>query len=487
MTPILELLVSNPDMDKSEKQRILELVIEKKRRLAENKLLHYEPYDYQKAFLNASKTCPQKLLMAANRVGKSDIGAFEVAMHATGCYPDWYEGVRHDKPGTIVCGGSTNIQVRDICQAKLLGEPSDPSAFGTGFIPKRVIKKTSRKAGIPDALSSALIAHASGGSTKIIFLSYESGKEAWMGQSFIHVWLDEEPPMEIYSQALRGVVDCGGHTSLTFTPEKGVTDVVHQFTSDIREGQFLQNATWDDAPHLTPEVREQILQALPKHEREMRSKGIPVLGSGKIYPVTEETISVEPFEIPAHWPRIAGIDFGIDHPTAWVATAHDTATDTVYVYDVLRMSGETPIPIASSIKHHGGNLIPTAWPHDGLVRDKTSGITLRQMYTDEGVFMLADKFENPQGGNGVEAGIVHILDRMKTGRFKVLSHLNDWFEEFRAYHRKDGKIVKKRDDLMDATRYAVMSLRFAMKIDEKHKTYVPYEDYQYYTDEVIGY
>lgn len=54
-----------------------------------------------------------------------------------------------------------------------------------------------------------------------------------------------------------------------------------------------------------------------------------------------------------------------------------------------------------------------------------------------------------------------MLERMQTGRFKVFSHLTLWFEEFRLYHRKDGKVVKLRDDLMSATRYALMMLRKA--------------------------
>ncbi len=54
-----------------------------------------------------------------------------------------------------------------------------------------------------------------------------------------------------------------------------------------------------------------------------------------------------------------------------------------------------------------------------------------------------------------------MLDRMKTGRFRVAAHLADWWEEFRLYHRKDGQIVKEGDDLMAATRYAVMMLRHA--------------------------
>jgi hypothetical protein len=54
-----------------------------------------------------------------------------------------------------------------------------------------------------------------------------------------------------------------------------------------------------------------------------------------------------------------------------------------------------------------------------------------------------------------------MLDRMKTGRLKVFSHLGEWFEEFRLYHRKDGLIAKERDDLLSATRIAIMMLRVA--------------------------
>ena len=51
-----------------------------------------------------------------------------------------------------------------------------------------------------------------------------------------------------------------------------------------------------------------------------------------------------------------------------------------------------------------------------------------------------------------------------TGRFKVFDHCSEWFEEFRQYHHKDGRIVKANDDLLDATRYGVMMLRFAKKV-----------------------
>ena len=80
----------------------------------------------------------------------------------------------------------------------------------------------------------------------------------------------------------------------------------------------LISASWDDVPHLTAEMKDELLSAYPEHERDARTKGIPQLGSGLIYPVPDELITCEPFPIPKHWPRLAAMDFGWDHPTSVV-------------------------------------------------------------------------------------------------------------------------------------------------------------------------
>ena len=65
------------------------------------------------------------------------------------------------------------------------------------------------------------------------------------------------------------------------------------------------------------------------------------------------------------------------------------------------------------------------------------------------------------GSVSVEAGLADMLIRMESGRFKVLKRLMDWFDEYRLYHRKDGRVHKEGDDLMSATRYAIMMTRYA--------------------------
>lgn len=218
--------------------------------------------------------------------------------------------------------------------------------------------------------------------------------------------------------------------------------------------------TIEDAEHYTPEQRAAIIASYPEHEREARVKGIPTLGSGRVFPIAEEEIACDPVPIAKEWAQINGLDFGWDHPFGAVNIAHDRDADVIYVTKTYRSSQTTPVIHAAAIKPWGA-WIPCAWPHDGLQHDKGSGEELAAQYRVQGLKMLPERATFEDGGNGVEAGVIGMLDRMQTGRLKVFRHLEEWFSEFRLYHRKDGKIVKERDDLLSATRYAIMMLRFA--------------------------
>lgn len=220
-------------------------------------------------------------------------------------------------------------------------------------------------------------------------------------------------------------------------------------------------ATIEDALHFTDEQRKEIIASYPAYELEARTKGIPVLGSGRIFPVAEETIAIEHRDFPAHWPRIGGMDFGWDHPFAAVELVWDRDTDTVYVSKTYRIKETTPVIHAAALREWGEEL-RWMWPRDGRRETLEGvGIALAQQYTDQGLNMWHTHAQFEDGSVSVEAGLMRMLDLMQSGRFKVFKHLNDWWEEFRLYHRKDGKVVKEGDDLMSATRYGVMMLRHA--------------------------
>jgi hypothetical protein len=207
-------------------------------------------------------------------------------------------------------------------------------------------------------------------------------------------------------------------------------------------------------------TRAAIIAAYPRHERDARAKGIPILGSGRVFPIAEEDIQVKAFPIPDHWPQLGGLDFGWDHPTAGVKLAWDRDADIIYLTHSYGAREQTPVIHAAALKPWG-DWLPWAWPHDGLQHDKGSGEPLAALYRKQGLKLLHEKATFEDGSNGVEAGIAEMIDRMLTGRWKVFDHLDDWFAEFRLYHRKDGLIVKLNDDRVSASRYAMMMRRFA--------------------------
>jgi len=221
-------------------------------------------------------------------------------------------------------------------------------------------------------------------------------------------------------------------------------------------------ATIDDAvPYIySREQADAIISGYPAHEREARAKGIPILGSGRIFAMSDDQITCPAFDIPLHWRRLGGLDFGWDHPTAATQLAHDADNDVIYVMSAYKAREQTPLIHAGAVKPWGGWL-PWAWPHDGLQHDKGSGEQLADQYRKHGLAMLPIRATFVDGSNGVEAGVSEMLERMQTGRWKVFAHLTEWLDEFRLYHRKNGIIVKEFDDLISSSRYAMMMLRFA--------------------------
>ncbi len=442
--------------------------------LRTHRLERYKPYEYQKKFHHAighetSKVANIRALLAGNKIGKTLCGGMETAMHATGQYPPWWQGLRYHKPITILCGSNTNEQTRDIVQAELFGDPANDGALGTGSVPIDCIGERTRKPGVPNAYDSVMVRHTTGGWSKILFRAYEQGAKKHMGSRIDFGWMDEEPPQDIYEQYIRGTFSTKGNLMITFTPEEGVTQVVHSFLYELAPGQALVRATWDDAPHMTPEVQKKFLAQLPVHVRDMRSKGIPLAGSGVIFPVPDDTLMVEPFSIPDYWPRLIGMDFGWDHPSALVWMAMDRDNDTAYIYNEWREANARIPVVAAAVTTHPDSWAPVAWPHDGMHTDKASGKPLAELYREHGLNMLPQPFSNPptpgqregQGGQGVEVGLFAMLEAMEAGRFKVFSTCAMWYQEKAIYHRKDNKVVKLHDDLISASRYAFQSLRHA--------------------------
>src|SRR4030095_5337189 len=207
----------------------------------------------------------------------------------------------------------------------------------------------------------------------------------------------------------------------------------------------LTLCTWQQVPHLSPEVQDELLATYPAYQRDARSKGIPALGSGAIYPVSESDIAVPDFELPAHWPRAYGLDVGWNRTAAvWGALNRDS--DCLYLYSE-HYRGEAEAVIHTEAIKARGAWIPGAIDPSARGRSQIDGRQLMQMYIDLGL-QLND------ADNAVESGIYQLLMRLSTGRLKVFKSLQSWLSEFRLYRRDEkGRIIKERDPLMDASRY----------------------------------
>ena len=190
--------------------------------------LRRELYVPHVKFFNAGEFKRIRAIIAANRVGKTQLGAFEVALHLTGQYPDWWVGRRFKNPVLAWTAGDTNITTRNIQQKKLLGAPG---LFGTGMIRRDLIVKTNAKSGIPDAVESVLVKHVSGGLSSLMFKSYEQKRIAFQGDDVDVIWLDEECSMAIYGECLIRTMTTQGIVIITFTPLLGLSRKSSQGTS----------------------------------------------------------------------------------------------------------------------------------------------------------------------------------------------------------------------------------------------------------------
>lgn len=434
------------------------------------RLYGYTPSTKQREFHAMGADHPERVLFAGNRCGKTFSGSREMAFHLLGgdAYPDWWVGRRFEKPIMGWAGGVSAELTRDVMQKYLLGDPTRiPDSLGEGMIPRERILQHRMARGISNSIDTVTIRHSTGGTSTLKFKAYDQRHARWQAQAVNVCWLDEEPPLDIYMEALTRTNDGGqapgqvGITYLTFTPLKGISDVVNLFYPDPGEGRGITFMSIDDVNHFDEEQKRQIINRYAPHERRARMMGLPALGSGLVYPVAESQYVVEPFRIPDHWPQIIGLDFGWDHPFAAAKCAFDRDNGIMYLVAEYAASEQPPAIHAEALRGLGGDSFPLSWPHDAAKHDTTSGEQLAYGYYKMGLKMLPEHATHETGGFGREAGIQEILEAKLDGRIKVFSSCGQYLKEIRSYHRVDGKIHDKNDDVLDAFRKAWMMRRYA--------------------------
>lgn len=224
-------------MNRAEKLEYIQLLEEKDRRASGRlKLSSYYPdtgplrrelYKKHTAFFRAGIEHRERLMLAANRVGKTEgVGGFETTLHLTGLYPHWWDGRRFTRPIDSWAAGDTSNTVRDIIQFKLLGPVGQ---WGSGLIPPDCLLKTTAKRGASDAVDMMFVKHVSGGVSQLGFKSYDQKRKSFQGTEKDVIWLDEEPQVDIYTECLIRTMTNNGMIIATFTPLLGMSETVMQF------------------------------------------------------------------------------------------------------------------------------------------------------------------------------------------------------------------------------------------------------------------
>lgn len=229
--------------------------------------------------------------------------------------------------------------------------------------------------------------------------------------------------------------------------------------------RYVVQAGWRHVPHISEQDIEDMSKSISPHQLDARMNGNPSLGAGAIYPVPEEDFLCDPFQVPAWYPRLYGLDVGWKK-TAAIWLAHDRDTDIVYAYSE-HYRGQAEPPVHAKAIRLRGDWIPGVIDYAGT--NQSDGKRVMKLYEDEGLHLH-------KANKAVEAGLLEVLDRLSTGRLKIFNTLQHTLGEIRLYRRDEkGRIVKESDHLMDALRYAVMKITLAATrpVQQAQNSYAP--------------
>jgi phage terminase large subunit-like protein len=435
-----------------------------------------EKYPKHLQFFKAGKDYMQRAFIAGNQTGKTLACAFETSLHLTGLYPDWWEGRRFDHPIKAWAAGVSAARVKETIQDYLLGSIWD---IGSGMIPAECIVDTTSSASQVSGLKADIIVkhYTNGihdGNSVISLKSYTDEREKFQGSRLDLIWMDEEDKKGpgIYKECLTRFATTGGMMICSFTPLYSLTEVVLSFIPalEFAEGgcgetkdpegkltnKFVANATWDDIPHLNEASKEMLLKEYRPEERNARTRGIPGLGAGLIYPVEQRMYTFTPnkelMQSLQDLPRAYAMDIAYTSGvTAAVWGYYDEHDDTWWIYDEYYCSGMPPVVHAEAIKQKGSWIEGVVDPSSERQVKAGDDLRIIDEYRNRG--LLLEKARNT-----LYAGIDEVYNRFVTGRLKISIRCEKLLWELKQYRKDEkGQIVDMNDHACDCLRYLVMS------------------------------
>jgi hypothetical protein len=222
---------------------------------------------------------------------------------------------------------------------------------------------------------------------------------------------------------------------------------------DIQVIQFKSTMN----PSFPIEEYERARRTLPTWKFEMFYNGNFSRPAGMIYEDFSQLHIVPAFDVPAHWARYLGVDFGAVH-TAKVWIAQDPASNLYYLYRESLDGGLTTREHVDAVKKYNENNL-LAW--GGAKSETQQRMDWKAAGLQLGEPRVAD----------VEAGINRVIALLKEKQLFVFDTCTGVIDEFGTYSRElnaNGQSTEKIKDKatfhrLDAVRYVVGGLLTPVK------------------------
>lgn len=436
----------------------------------------------QMEFINS--TARETALAGPNQTGgKTWTNLALCAMHATGAYWEVFKAYRWRKPIHLMIGGVDHQRTRDVICDRLFGPHEER---GTGLIPARFLPQGEKhftyhsKGQVKRQIDYVDVLHETDGVpdgfSRIFPYSFAGGYKQRQGYPIHEVFVDEEPPFDVFTELRARLGATRGYLHMSFCPMQGRTKLYQWFAQSENAAMTrLIEYGIRDCTHLPEDQIEEEIERWKLHpEAPARLFGRPVVGEGLIWPIPAEDLWIDDFAIPSDYGQIIGIDVHHSITGVFAATkiAINPRTDTIYVIASDQWTDQEIDYYASRLRGFQGDAFPVAWPHDAARQSMSagSGSIARQLRTN-GINCLKQhahvKTLDGKASISKMPMITEILDRMRSGRFRVFRSCQSWMQQKEEWMHRDGKVADDQNDhQLDATIKAYMMRRHAKTQDQ---------------------
>ena len=459
------------------KQKLEELVLAVRDDMEYNALKYFRPFEHQKKFFKTG-TWPRRGILAANRIGKTVSTCFEVAMHLTGQYPEWWAGRRFDKPVNVMVSGEGWQQVALVLQNELLGtnDVKITDQIGTGAIPRDcIVFDTMRNDGAN--CIGVEVRHRSGANSYLLFANYTQEVRQMQGFKLNIAVFDEQPPDDFFSEIVTRTATTQGMVMCSFTPLKGLNGLVSKFWHR-EEGYEHIRVSWDDCPEYDPwgepfllnETRRQLERDYLPHERDARRNGVPVMGKGAVFQIRTWPLYKSgdyDFRNTMGLYRVIALDLGlVNDKTVISLMYYDPNENEMWLHTQIVVKGTEEANPMNWIQHLMRPEVfgcPIVLPPDAGTpgRYTMTSQSLRQLFEQYELNVVPDPIMNPPDDQGRKTnhksyGVNIMRQMLELGTLHVNENCVEFLREAQNYYADEKGRFSDPDDCIDSARYAVL-------------------------------